>query len=191
MSYLKYKTPTPQEALAAPSEVAKYRHLYVEYCGGCGVDLGSQGAPSFPWQLSVDLEEKKFLEYSGGNPPKGPIHIRADVTKNLPFDSDCFDHVVISHVVEDFPQSEWPRLFTEYCRILKHGGHFVCVVPDHERWWAYINAGGVHNFAHVQPQPSRGDMTRVLESIGMKVLFEMYCDVYPGDYSMLAVAVKP
>lgn len=191
MSYIIYPTPTVEEALAAPSEAAKYRHLVAPHCTGCGVDLGSQGAAIVPWALSLDLPEDQFLKYSGGTPPKGPIHLRGDVTKRLPFDAGVFDFVVISHVAEDFPRHEWPRLFKEWTRILRSGGSFVCLVPDQERWWAYVKAGGVHNFAHQQPQPNLGDMSAAAIQAGLFVLSEAYTDVYPGDYTMLMVSRKP
>lgn len=191
MSYITYPTPTVQQALAAGSESEKYRHLVAPYCTGCGVDLGSQGAAMVPWALSLDLPQDQFLKYSAGNPPKGPIHLRGDVTQRLPFDNGIFDFVVISHVAEDFDRKLWPKYFKEWTRILRSGGHFICLVPDHTRWWEYVTAGGVHNFAHFQPQPEPGDMTRAAGEAGLFVISENYTDVYPGDYSMLMVAKKP
>jgi hypothetical protein len=34
-------------------------------------------------------------------------------------------------------------------------------------------------------------MTKALEAVGMRVLFEQFTDLYPGDYTLIAVAVKP
>lgn len=190
MSYAEYPTPTPDQIKAANSEVEKYRHLIVQYCGGVGIDLGSQGAPAFPWTFSVDLPKEQFEKYSGGRPPKGPIHFRCDVSKSLPFDDCCMDYVIASHLAEDFPRADWPRLFTEWTRVLKYGGFFICLVPDHERWWAHVNNGGIHNHAHEQPQPYLGEMSAVAKSIGLEVVWEKYADVYPGDFTMIMVARK-
>lgn len=193
MSYITFPKPTPDECYGAPSEAWKYRSLIAPYCEGVGVDLASQGATTVPWALSVDLPENEFLAYSGGNPPKGPIHLRADISKNLPFPSESFDFVICNHAAEDWSRDEWPRLFREWCRILKHGGRFICTVPERERWWAYVKAGGVHNHSHhpTPGEPLVGDMTAVLTAQGMQVLFEKLTDLYPGDYTILAVAVKP
>jgi SAM-dependent methyltransferase len=186
-----FPVPTPAEALAMGSEIAKYRHLVAPWCEGCGVDLGSQGVACVPWALSVDLPEDRFLHYSGGNPPKGPIPIRSDIIGNLPFDTDSLDFICCSHVVEDFPQATWPKIFSEWGRCLKHGGRLILLIPDHERWWEYVNKGGVHNFAHQQPQPNLGDLSRALKESGWEVKAEAYTNVYPGDYTILCVAVKP
>jgi SAM-dependent methyltransferase len=191
MSYINYPTPTAEEAKNMGSEIEKYRHLVAPHCAGCGVDLGSQGVACVPWGLSVDLPQDRFLHYSNGNLPKGPIPIRADITQRLTFDSDSLDWICCSHVIEDFSQEVWPKLFSEWGRCLKHGGKMILLIPDHERWWEYVNAGGVHNFAHFQPQPNLGDLTAVLTKGGWKVLSEEYTDVYPRDFNILAVAIKP
>lgn len=190
MSYINYPTPTAEQAKIAQSEIEKYRHLVAPYCSGCGVDLGSQGVPVVPWAMSVDLPKDKFEKYCGGQPQKGPIHIRADITETLPFDTDSLDFVVVSHVAEDFPRSRWPDLFREWTRVLKPGGRFICLVPDEDRWWKYVERGGIHNQAHAQPQPRLGEMTQIATSIGLVVVEEKYADVYPGDYTLIMVAEK-
>lgn len=193
MSYITYPKPTPDECRAAWSESWKYRSLIAPFCEGVGVDLGSQGATTVPWALSVDLPEEQFMIYSGGNKPKGPIHLRADISKPLPFPSEGFDFVISNHVAEDWSRDDWPMLFRDWVRILKHGGRFICTVPERTRWWKYVNAGGIHNFSH-HPSPGEpllGDMTKTLEEIGMKVLFERLTELYEEDYTLLAVALKP
>ncbi len=191
MSYITYPKPTPEEAKAMHSEIAKYRYAVAPYCEGCGVDLGSQGVPCVPWAFNVDLPEADFLKYSAGNPPKGAIQIRANIVKPLPFSTDSLDWICCSHVIEDFSQDKWPELFIDWGRCLKHGGRLIILIPDHERWWEYVKAGGVHNFAHHQPQPEVGQLSALLTKLGWKVLKEEYTDVYPRDFNILCVAVKP
>lgn len=173
------------------SEAAKYKHLFVNYCHredgepGCGVDLGSQGYCTIPWAIQLDLPPSEFAAYCGGAPQHGPIALRGNA-KHLPFDAGSLDFVLASHVLEDFPQTQWPAIFTEWKRVLKPGGRLIILVPEVERWNYAIRV--LHqppNCAHSAPEPSVGDMSRVAMQIGLEVVEERLTECYPGDYTIL------
>lgn len=191
-----YPAISPAECFSSSSEIGKFRHLIAPHCvseHGYPVptlELASGGAVSVPWAISMDLPRDEYARYNSNQNPRGPIHVRGSVTK-LPFDNDCFAAVIASHILEDYPQSEWPNVINEWIRVVAHGGKLILAVPEHGLWWDYVKAGGVHNHAHAQPQPRIGDMSRHLSNLGMKVVHEDFTRCYPGDFTILAVAVKP
>lgn len=186
----------PAECFKAGSEIEKFRHLIAPHCVSLNgfplptLELASGGAVSVPWAISFDLPKAEYAKYNSNHQPRGPIHARGSVFK-LPFESDTFSAVIASHILEDFPQTEWPNILNEWIRVVAHGGVLIVAVPDHDLWWDYVKNGGVHNHAHAQPQPRLGDMSRVLKSLGTSVVREEFTRCYEGDFTILAVALKP
>lgn len=195
LSRMNYPTPTPEQFKQFQSESAKYVHLVAKYCyrsdgqPGCGVDVASQGAPLVPWAFNVDLPIDEFNHYSNNHPAKGPIQVRAHASK-LPFDNDSLDFLVSSHYAEDLPRSAWPDLFGEWKRCLKSGGYMIVLVPEVERWAAYLASGGCPNCSHSAPEPSVGDMSKVALQLGMEVIEERLSNCYSGDYTIIGVFRK-
>lgn len=190
MSYIKYKKPTLEEFKACTSETAKYRHLTAPYCTGCGIDIASQGVNVVPWALGFDLPHAEFMKYSNGNPPKGPIHLRGHADK-LPFDSDIFDFVYSSHLLEDYRKENRWEIVREWARVCRPGGNIIILVPEVTRWnHAIYNLGQPPNCSHSAPEPSLGDMTEIANKLGLTVVREELTDCYPNDYSILAVLKK-
>lgn len=181
---------TTEEFKGARSETARYRHLTTKYCyradgqPGCVVDIASQGDSVVPWAFGYDLPEREFDHYCGGHPAKGPIQLRG-FAASLPFDDGSLDTVYASHYAEDLPRSEWPKLFSEWKRVLKQGGYMVILVPEVKRWTAYLQAGGCPNCSHSVPEPSVGDMSKAALEIGLEVIEERLTDCCPGDYTIL------
>lgn len=53
-----------------------------------------------------------------------------DASKPLPFDSESFDIVYASHILEHIPWYMVPQVLQEWCRIIKKGGCIEIFVPD-------------------------------------------------------------
>ena len=64
------------------------------------------------------------------------LDVRLGSVEQQAYASDTFDAVVMSHVIEHVPD---PRgLIRECRRILKQGGHFVCITPNCASWCSGI-----------------------------------------------------
>lgn len=172
-----------------PSEAAKYLPLTAKYLGGNGLDLGSGGWPVIPNAIQVELPPDEFARYTGGREPAVPIGWHGDIF-DLPFRDNTCDYVHCSHVIEDFDPMRWPVMFTEWMRVLKPGGFLVLLVPEVVRWNEAIRRGQPPNCAHHAPEPSLGDISRVAGMLNFHVVEERLTDLYPGDYSILAVLQK-
>lgn len=183
-------------------ETAKYLHLTVPYLVGNGLDIGSGGWPVVPWAIQIEQLVVAFKHYnSGRNVPSGVEWI-GDIC-DLPFKDNSLDWIYSSHLIEDFPRwianletnelypISWPKLFTEWKRVLRPGGLIVLIVPDKELWQAAIDRGQTPNCAHFAPEPSLGDMTKILTACGFTMIEERMTAITPHDFSILGVARKP
>ena len=180
---------TDEGIRTAISETAKYRHLTAPYCQGVGVDIASQGDPVVPWAINFDLPKSEFDRYCGGYPPKGPLQLRGFADK-LPFENFSLDFVYSSHLLEDYPESDWNRVLIEWSRVIKPGGHLVILVPERTRWAAAMAKGQAPNGSH-RYEPFVGDVSRhALEIGGLIVQQEALTDQFEGDYTILFVAEK-
>lgn len=168
------------------SEVSKYTKLIAPYCSGSGIDVGSQGAPAFPWLWQIDLPPEEYRIYNGGASLKGPVQLRGH-GENLPVESDSLDVVVSSHLLEDF--LDWTPLLKEWVRVLKKGGKLVILIPDKELWDKAIAAGQMGNPAH-RHEGKPGELSSYAPSLGLTVIRDSLTELFPGDYSILFVAIK-
>lgn len=169
------------------TEAHKYLDLVRPYLKGCGVDIGSQGLPVIPEAMGIDLPEPLFTKYNGGNPPRGPIPIRCDGTKNLPFTDNSLDYVFSSHVLEDFQY--WGPVLKEWARVIKPGGYLVILIPDKQLWQEALNRGQLPNPAH-KHEGYAGELSTYAENLGLHVVVDELTNWFPGDYSMLFVGRK-
>ena len=174
------------------SETKRYLHLTECHCyrgdgkAGTVLDIGSQGDTVVPWALSFDLPPDEFAHYCGGAPAFGTIHVRGHAD-HLPFDTDSFDTVYSSHLLEDF--KDWEPILKEWVRVLKPGGKLVILVPDHERFRAAVNAGQPDNPNHLH-EARVGELSEYADRLGVLVLEDRLTDLTPTDYSILFVASK-
>lgn len=171
------------------NETPKYKHLVEQYCQGCGVDIGSQGAVVVPWAISFDLPKREFLHYSGGQPPVGPIHLRGDC-RRLPFESDSLDWAYSSHVIEDFPLSQWLKLVGEWARVVRPGGYLIILAPEKALWDQYVARGGCPNCAH-RHEPRLGELSGLAAPLGLTLIEEKMTNCHPDDFTIMAVFKKP
>lgn len=171
------------------SETNKYRHLTVSYCKGNGIDIASGGDPVVPHAIQFELPEDDYVKY--GNKPSKLIQWRGAQLNEMPFKDNVLDFVYSSHLIEDFPHDKWTDMFKEWRRVLKPGGHFICIVPEVTRWNFAINElGQPPNCIHAKPEPFVGEMSAVATAVGFQVVSEALTDCYPNDYSILGIFKK-
>lgn len=171
------------------SESAKYLALTRPYLKGNGVDIGSGGWPVVPWAIQIELPADKFRHYTAGRELPETVEWQGDIY-DLPFKDNVLDFVYSSHLIEDFSQNDWRRLFTEWRRCLKPSGYMVILVPEFVRWNAAIKAGQPPNCSHWAPEPSLGDLSAAARAVGMGIVEERLTDLSPEDYSILGVFRK-
>ena len=168
------------------SESSRYRQLTIPYCHGCGLDIASGGDPVVPWAINFDLPEPEFSTYRNNAPAFGPIQCRGHA-QNLPFDSDSFDFVFSSHLLEDF--EDWTPLLKEWVRVLKPGGHLVLLIPDKELWHQAMLRGQPPNDAH-RHEGQVGELSSYAPMLNLTVFEDRLTNLWPGDYTILFVALK-
>lgn len=167
------------------SETARYRSITVQHCDGDGIDIGSGGDPVVPWAISVDLAPEAYAKYNAGNAPPNPIHLHCDA-RILPFRDDTLDFLYSSHLLEDF--WPWKNLLEEWKRVVKPGGKIIILIPDKELFARAVRAGQPPNCAH-QHEGRQGELTDYFQ--GWTILRDSLTELFPGDYSILFIAIKP
>ncbi len=187
---------TEEQFHSCSSESEKALEIYWPYLfwegkPAVGIDLASGGMPCVPWAINFDLPAEEFRIYTNGARPRTPLHFRGFADQNLPFESDSFAWVFSSHFIEDNAYDQWPRIFNEWARIVRHGGHLIVLAPDRERWnYAIRELCQPPNCSHCY-EPVVGDMSRVADSIGLETVMDRLTDQYPNDYGIIGVFRKP
>ncbi len=83
---------------------------------GRKIEVGCAGHRRPGWE-SLDIE-----------PDTGADHI-LDLTKTYPSMDDQFDTILASHVLEHIDQQDLFTVFDNLWRMLRSGGHLICVTP--------------------------------------------------------------
>jgi SAM-dependent methyltransferase len=167
------------------SETAKYLHLTRPFCGGIGVDIGSQGNPVVPWAMQVDLPRDEFRKYCGSDIPD-TIQLPIGC-EHLPFKDRTLDFVYSSHLLEDF--MDWKPLLVEWSRVLKPHGHLVILIPDRDRWAEAVRRGQPPNCAH-KHEGYPGELSEYASELNLLVIRDSLTDLSPNDYSILFIGRK-
>lgn len=191
-----YPPMTEEQYRSCSTEAEKCRELYWRYTlvdgrPAVGLDIACGGAPCVPWALSFDLPAAEYDHYNSHNPPRGPLQVRGHADRNLPFESDSFAWVLSSHFIEDNLYEDWPRLFREWSRIVKHGGYLIVLAPDRERWAYAITVLGQNPNCSHKFEPRAGDMARIAKEVGLEVICDRLTDLYPNDYGLIGIFRKP
>lgn len=156
-----------------PLEATKHRAIALQWCVGCGIDVGCGLDPISPRAVRVDRAPHV-------------AHLFGDGRDLRWFRDGCMDYVHASHILEDFAVEDWPAVIGEWARVLKPGGNLLISVPEWERWRRAIDSGQPDNCDH-RHEPRAGEVESFLP--GWEILFSDF--VRPDDYSMLVVARKP
>lgn len=172
------------------TETQRYKHLTTRYCVGNGVDIGSQGDPVVPWAIQLEQPAEKFKVYCGGMELPETINWQGEA-RDLPFKEGVLDWIYCSHVIEDWDQKTWPKIFGDWAKCLKRGGYLILLVPEFVRWNDAIKRGQTPNCSHWAPEPSGGDLSKAALRAGLVVVEERMTDLDPEDYSILGVFRKP
>ena len=154
-------------------ETAKYRKLTIEHCVGSGLDLGSGGEPICDSALQIDQR------------PLPGIHLVCDC-QQLPFQTETFDYVYASHIIEDFV--EWRDVLIEWVRVLKVGGKIIILVPDHKLFRLAVSQGQPDNDAH-KHESYLGELSSYADELNLDAVEKM-TDLHDGDYTIMFVGVK-
>lgn len=186
--------PTTEEYLAMGSEIEKHVHRILPFTlekgiPAAGLDIATGGRSCVPWAWGLELPVDAYATYNSNHAPRGPIQIRGSV-EQLPVETESLWFVIASHIAEDFSQDHWFDLFKEWSRPVRRGGYLIVLVPDHDRWWEYVAGGGVHNHAHIQPQPKVGDMSKVAANLGLTIIHDELTNAFEGDHNILGVFQK-
>lgn len=150
------------------SETSKARPRLSKFCQGNGLDLGYGGDPIVPSAITVDLP----IAYTkvGGYPQ----NLAGDARKLYWFRDNVLDYVYASHLLEDFPAAETPRVLREWLRVIKVGGVLVLYGPDQQAYLARCRRlGRTPNAAHKN------------EKFGLEYLKKVLEQDFPGRYSIL------
>jgi predicted SAM-dependent methyltransferase len=164
------------------SETSKHREHVLPYLRGNGVDVGCGNDPVKPDCVAIDIPEANYECYNGKGGSKANFRAFAE---DLPFKDHTLDWVYSSHLLEDFPFTEWPSLLREWTRVLKPGGMLVILVPEATLWAKAVAAGQPPNDAH-QHEPELGELSALAPRVGLLPVREEIV----GTYSILFVAKK-
>lgn len=102
----------PQNSKPATRQFSHGDKRILNLGAGTRNEVQKEGIP-----VTVDLREDCHPDY------------RCDI-RFLPFESESWDIVYSSHVLEHFKREEIPSILDEWVRVLKVGGLFRIVVPD-------------------------------------------------------------
>lgn len=172
------------------NEAARHITRLLPYLQGNGVDIGSGGWPIVPWAIQMEQSPDDFRRYNQREIPKEIQWKGVDIF-HLPIMDGTLDFVFSSHLIEDFSREDWKRMFSDWWRVLKCGGHMVLLVPDYERWNAQLKAGRTPNCAHFAPEPVQGEMTRYTQPLFLKVMDELADPIDREDINIIGVFRKP
>ncbi len=179
------------------SETSKYRSLTSLHCRDLNgvpltvLDVASQGDPVVPWAWQLDLPEAEFHHYSGGQTRKNRgIQLSGHADK-LPVDDQSLDVVYASHVLEDFKRDDWPKILSEWKRVLKINGKLIILVPEVTLWnYAIQVLGQCPNCSHATPEPHVGEITKYATPLGLKTIEERLTECHPHDYTIIYVGQR-
>ena len=170
-------------AVQYQSETSKHRALAARYCEGYGLDVGFGGDPVVDGAIRMDLPQP-YANTGGAS-----VQLGGDCRDLHWFRDGALDYLFSSHVLEDFPERETPRVMREWARVLRDGGRLVLLLPDQQRYLAYCERTGAGpNLHHSIEHFSLEYVRQVADSIGGLEVEAEHPDL--GDYSFLVVFRK-
>ena len=171
------------------SETSKFRHLFMSYCKGDGIDIGFGGDSIAPDAINIDFK----IPYA--NTGNYPVHL-----KTLPgnaflpwFTNESLDYVYSSHLLEDFPFTE--EVLFEWIRVIKPLGFLCLLLPNEMRYREYcLKMGQTRNIHHIHEDFSLEKIKNILSFHQMKIIQEWEKLTYEpelSNYNFAIIAQKP
>ena len=169
------------------SETSKFRHLFIKYCNGDGIDIGFGGDPAVPTAITIDLPT--------------PYAKTGDFAQNLYgdgrnlhwFKDNILDYVYSSHLLEDFEDTQ--NVLKEWIRVLKPGGYLLLLLPNEQRFREYCKENGMpYNEEHKHENFSLENIKHILKSLEIIIIEEHDKLVYElegSDYNFAVISQKP
>jgi len=168
------------------SETSKFRHLFLKYLKGNGIDIGFGGDPVLPSAVTIDLP-KPYAKT--GNVPQ---HLHGDGRDLHWFKDNVLDYVYSSHLLEDFENTE--EVLKEWIRVLKPKGYLILLLPDEQRFREYCKKTGMlYNKEHKHEDFSLDKVKKVVKSLGMVIIEEYNKLIYKqeqSDYNFAIISQK-
>ena len=109
------------------NEAAKIRWATVPYFHGRVLDIGCGPYKTFEHWIGVDNGH----HWQGAG---RATFVQSEANKLDLFTSQSCDAVFSSHLLEHFPYEEVPTVLTEWCRVIKQGGHLMLYLPDKDQY---------------------------------------------------------
>lgn len=106
-------------------EASKIRWELVPYFCGRILDIGCGGYKAFPHFIGVDNGKMWGKQWSD---------VSEDAAKLDMWVSGSCDGVFSSHLLEHIDYSMIPLVLSEWCRVVKDGGHIMLYVPDEAQY---------------------------------------------------------
>lgn len=164
------------------SETATFRHLFLKYCKGNGLDIGYGGDPIIPSAITIDLSYPKEGQH--------PLNLHGDARNLRWFKDNVLDYVYSSHCLEDCEQTK--AVIKEWLRVLKKGGYFLLLLPEQVRYLKFCTVhGNQPNPSHKDPNFGLAKVQNILANLGIRIL-----EVHPvltigdNDYNFAIISQK-
>lgn len=111
--------------------------------------------------------------------------------QELPFGKHVFGWVHCSHLLEDFAEGDWQKVFKSLVRSLTYhpNGLLTILVPDRAKFRANVAAGAPDNLDHKH----EFDLCQISDFVRQWTRnqnFQSVCERHVGDYSILYVGRK-
>lgn len=159
----------------------KYELAIPKYCSGNLLDLGCGKAPLLGFYNKY-CSHIELADWENSLHQNSYIDHIIDLTQPLPLQSNCYDSIILSDVLEHIPNPE--SLFNELYRIMANNGILLFNVPFiywiHEMPYDYYR---YTNYALTKFASSSGFKIEVIEPLGGTI--EVIADILSKSISLL------
>ena len=169
-------------------ETSKFRHIFLPYCLGDGLDIGYGTDPITKTAITIDDTSSWLPPYENSVAYREMtgLNLKGDARNLRWFKDGKFDYVYSSHTLEDFEDKE--SLLTEWLRVLKIGGYLMLLLPDEQRYRLFEKT---LNPCHKDADFSLVKLRPLLLKLGLEIVLEQdRLQHKDGDYNFAIVARK-
>ena len=164
-----------------------YQKMLTDHAKGNLLDLGCGNVPLYAAYKDL-VEDNYCVDWQGSLHTNKYLDQDADLNQKLPLDSDKFDTIILSSVLEHIRQPE--QLVGEMNRVLKKGGKLLLNVPFY-----YC----LHEVPHDYFRYTRYALESMLNDSGFNIVSietsggvpEVLCDIYAKNISAIPLIGVP